>query len=64
VASDVLKCVLKPIDRRDYPVAFTAAETADLRAIFPQGVCDYTKPGVEQQPLTATWLSFGPAAGR
>ena len=28
---------------------------------FPDGVCDWTRPGVGQQPLTGTWLSFGPS---
>jgi hypothetical protein len=37
------------------------AETERLRAIFPDGVCDYSKPGVEQRPLAGTWLSFGPS---
>ncbi len=36
-------------------------ELAQLREIFPEGVCDYAKPGVEQQPLMGRWLSFGPA---
>jgi hypothetical protein len=60
VAADVVKCRLKPIDPADYEVAFTAAELQRLRAIFPSGVCDWSRPGVGQQPPTGTWLSFGP----
>ncbi len=29
------------------------------RPIFPTGVCDYSKPGVEQQPPLGTWLDYG-----
>jgi hypothetical protein len=60
IAADIVKCRLKPIDAGDYRVRFTAAEEARLRAIFPAGVCDWTRPGVGQQPPTGTWLSFGP----
>ena len=52
----VLKCALKPIDFAEYSVAFTAAEQSQLRSIFPNGVCDYTQPGIGQQPLLGTYL--------
>jgi hypothetical protein len=58
---DVMKCELKPISASDYALSFTAEELDRLRRIFPDGVCDYTKPGVEQRTLRATWLSFGPS---
>ncbi len=55
--NNVLKCQLKPIDFSDYKVMFSDAEKARLAAIFPKGVCDYSKPGIEQQAPTGTWLS-------
>jgi hypothetical protein len=58
--ANVLKCQLKPVDPSDYAVAFSPDETARLRSIFPSGVCDWTKPGVNQVPVV-TWGSFGPA---
>lgn len=58
LADDIAKCQLKPIDARDYRVRFTADEMAALRAIFPAGVCDYSKPGVEQRPLAGTYLKL------
>jgi len=61
VAADILKCALKPIAAKDYSVAFTPEEIAQLRSIFTTGVCDWTKPGVGQKPLAGQWLSFGPA---
>ena len=30
-----------------------------LKTMFPGGVCDWSKPGVEQQKLSGTWLKFG-----
>jgi hypothetical protein len=58
VENNVLKCRRKHIDTRDYAVSFTAAEQAQLASIFPTGVCDYSKPGVEQQPTQETWVFF------
>jgi hypothetical protein len=43
---------------KDYKVSFTDAEKKRLTSIFPTGVCNFTKPGVEQQPLAGSWLSF------
>jgi Tannase-like family of unknown function (DUF6351) len=61
LSSDVIKCTLKPIDPDDYEVALTAEETGRLHDIFPDGVCDWSEPGIEQQPLAGTWLSLGPS---
>jgi hypothetical protein len=61
---DVFKCELKPIDKSDYKRPVTDAELAQLRAVFPQGVCDYSKKGVAQRPAAGTWLTYpaSPAA--
>ena len=58
VASDVIKCALKPIDMGDYGAAFTAEQEAELREIFGDGVCDWSKPGVGQTGLRGTWLKY------
>ena len=58
LAGDILKCKLEPIDFKDYAATFTKEEKARLKAIFPDGVCDYTKPGFGQRPLIDTWLSY------
>ena len=55
---DVFKCTLKPVDMADYKIAPTAERFAQLKQTFPDGVCDYTKPGVEQARLAGTWVSF------
>jgi hypothetical protein len=63
VANDVLKCQLKPVDAGDYAVPFSDAQKRRLVTIFPAGVCDWNKPGVEQQAPIGTWQSHmnGPA---
>jgi hypothetical protein len=58
LANDVLKCELMPVDLSLYKVRFTPAEGAQLKAIFPLGVCDYSRPGVGQQPPDGTWQAF------
>jgi hypothetical protein len=57
LTNDVLKCQLKPIDLSDYKVPVSDAEKARLQSIFPNGVCDWSKPSVEQQDQKA-WLSY------
>ncbi len=50
-SEDIFKCQLKPLDTAgaDYGgVAFSAAQRTRLVAVFPDGVCDWTKPGVGQ----------------
>ncbi len=58
IANDVIKCQLKSLSAADYKVTFTADEMTRLRRIFPSGVCDWTKPGMDQQRLTGTWQVF------
>jgi hypothetical protein len=57
LADDILKCQLKPVSAADYtgPRKPTEAQLATLRQIFPEGVCDWSKPGVGQVPLAGTW---------
>ena len=37
---------------KDYAVAFTGDELARLQHIFPNGVCDWSRPGVNEVPIT------------
>jgi hypothetical protein len=57
LAENILKCQLKPLNPADYaPATLSSAQLTRLQATFPDGVCDWTKPGVGQQeaisPLT------------
>jgi len=60
LALNIIKCHLKPVDRRDYAVSFTGEEMGRLLRIFPDGVCDWSKRGVRQTSVV-TWPSFGPS---
>ena len=55
---DVIKCQLKTIVDAELKAKFSPDEIARLKKIFPQGVCDWTKPGVGQEALAGTWQSF------
>lgn len=64
VSNDVLKCQLKSIDWSDYGlVEFTDEYKRQLREAFPDGVCDWTKSGVEQQAVNGPWQSFTSTIG-
>jgi hypothetical protein len=61
LAANIMKCALKPIDVKEYGSArFTASENARLKTLFSAGVCDWSKPGINQTALV-TWPSLGPA---
>jgi hypothetical protein len=63
LAENIMKCQLKPIDPADYPgITFTAGQQARLNAVFPAGVCDWSQPGVSQQP-PASPLTYAAGPG-
>jgi hypothetical protein len=49
---------LKPINFADYKATFTGAQKARMKAIFPAGACDYSKPGVGQGPIKETYQRY------
>jgi len=63
IANDIIKCQLKPISASDYKVTLSADDMARLKKVFPGGVCDWSKPGVEQQSLAGTWQTFNADRG-
>lgn len=52
VTENILKCQLKPFDPADYP-GLSDTQMMRLQAVFPDGVCDWTKPGVGQRPAVS-----------
>jgi hypothetical protein len=58
IAADIVKCERKAVQRSDYAVTFDDAQWARLNAIFPTGVCDWSRRGVEQQDPDGTWLRY------
>jgi hypothetical protein len=63
ITTDQNSCRLRPLNRADYSVSFTDAQWAKLQAAFPTGVCDWSRPGVDQQP-TIAWQTYQDAQGR
>jgi hypothetical protein len=58
IATDQQKCQLKPLAASDFsPVTFTDSQWATLQQAFPNGVCNFGKPGVDQQK-TIPWLTY------
>ncbi len=55
----------KPLRAADYlPAVFSDADWAQLQKTYPDGVCDYAKPGVDVTP-TVPWLTYeGGPGGR
>lgn len=59
LTDNVLKCQLKPVNEADFlPAVLTPPDKLRLDAIFPDGVCDFSKPGVGQAALQGTWLRY------
>ncbi len=63
ISNDVVKCQLKPVSAADYRITLTMDEMARLRRIFPDGVCDWSKPGVGRERFAGTWQVFKAGAG-
>ena len=55
---------MKPLVRSEFPalVPVSEAQWARLQAIYPDGVCDWSKPGVGQQPAIP-WQTYQGADG-
>jgi hypothetical protein len=58
LAGNILKCALKPVDPKDYSQPLAPDQVARLKTVFPQGVCDYSRPGVGQQRFDSVWHRF------
>jgi hypothetical protein len=54
----VLKCALQPVSASLYQRPLTEAQLQALRAAFPEGVCDYSKPSQHFAPFAGPWLRF------
>jgi len=63
IVENIMKCQLKPLVFTDYTgITFTAGQQARLNTLFPNGVCDWSKPGVSQQDPTSP-LTFAAGPG-
>jgi hypothetical protein len=59
LSDDVIKCQRRAIVDRDYPGGLTVEQRARLEAVFPDGVCDYSKPAAEDVDRSMQWVSVG-----
>jgi hypothetical protein len=57
LSSDVRKCQLVPLRRRAYRVTFTDPDWTTLKAAFPSGVCDWSRPSVGYQKAIP-WITY------
>jgi hypothetical protein len=59
LSTDTNKCQVRPLNRNDNYglVPFTDAQWATMQAIFPGGVCDFSRSGVDQQG-TIPWQTY------
>lgn len=59
---DIIKCELMSVDdaiaNDVYDVTFDSAQLRRLEEVFPDGVCDWSQPGVGQVPLGSPWQTF------
>lgn len=60
--NDIGKCSLQPVRRAVsdgvYAAELTEAQIVAIEAAFPDGVCDWTRPGVGQVELGGTWQTY------
>jgi hypothetical protein len=62
LTNDVMKCALKPVSSTDYTPPFSQDQLTRVRAIFPTGVCDYTRPGEGQVAFEYSYLASAKAS--
>lgn len=62
LANDIAKCQLQSVEDAVaggvYEVEFTDEQVTGLESVFPDGVCDWTQPGIGQVPLDDPWQTF------
>ncbi|MBK9316890.1 MAG: hypothetical protein IPM55_21990 [Acidobacteria bacterium] len=58
LTNDISKCQLKPINFADYKVRFSDTQKTRMKAVFPSGVCDFSKPGIGQGPIKGKYQRY------
>jgi hypothetical protein len=58
LAATTAKCRLSPVDPDAYGVPLTADQEDRLRAAFPDGVCDWSRPGVGAVRTPRPWATY------
>jgi hypothetical protein len=58
LTNDVMKCQLRAVDFADYGVAFTSEQKGRMIRVFPDGVCDYSKPSVGYSLISGVYVKY------
>lgn len=58
LTNDVMKCQLKPVDFGAYKATFTPDQQRRMLRIFPDGVCDFSKPSVGYGPISGVYVKY------
>lgn len=58
VTNDIMKCQLKPVDFSAYAVKFSSSQQSRMKKIFPNGVCDWSKPSVGYSLIQGTYQRY------
>lgn len=59
MTDDIIRCQLRPVDAADYGGRLSEAQVAEIRALFPTGVCDFSKPAAEDVEHSLLYPSLG-----
>lgn len=59
LGTTVLACALTPATEAPFAAGFTETQRARLATVFPDGVCDWSRPGRGAQDVIGRWLDFG-----
>lgn len=59
MSDDIIRCQLKPVDAADYAGTLSEAQLNEVREIFPDGVCDFSKPAAEDVERSMIWPTLG-----
>ncbi len=65
ITTDTNKCQLKPLNRSDDygSTPLSDPQWTQMQTLFPSGVCDFSKKGVNQQP-TIPWQTYQDSNGQ
>ncbi|MCB1693139.1 MAG: hypothetical protein KDI19_10265 [Pseudomonadales bacterium] len=63
IANNIVACARRPLDETDV-AGMSPVEADEMRQVFPDGVCDWTRSGEAQvRPHQGGWWQFAPDAG-
>jgi len=58
-SGDIILCQKKAVDPRDYAANLSADQLLQIESVFPEGVCDYSRPAAADVEESLIWPSIG-----